>query len=105
MDITELRNKTAAARASKEEVEDNEFNTSLLRKNLDTLIQKAASKGKSELSLNFYCIKEIVLGERYGGPTIEAAIRHYSAEGFSVRKEYLLSSNDYSNESLIISWM
>ena len=105
MDITKLREQTAAARASKEKIEDDEFNTSLLRKNLDTLIQEAASNGKSELSLNFYCIKEIVLGERYGGPTIEAAIRHYSREGFYVRKENWRSTNDYGNTSLIISWM
>ena len=105
MDIIKLREQTAAARAYKEKIEDDEFNTSLLRKNLDTLIQEAASKGKSELSLNFCCIKEIVLGERYGGPTIEAAIRHYSREGFYVRKENWLSRNDYGNTSLIISWM
>ena len=105
MDIAELRDLTATARASKEEIEDDEFNTSLLRKNLDTLIQEAASKGKSELSLNFYYVKEIVLGKRYDGPTIEVAIRHYSREGFCVYKENRLSLNDYDNTSLIISWM
>lgn len=105
MDITKIREQTAAARAFKEELEKVEFLYSPLKELFDRRIQKAASKGKGELSLNFFDIKERVLGERYGGPTIDTVIRHYSNEGFDVRKENLLSPNGSGNMSLIISWM
>ena len=104
MDIAELRRQTALARASRETSEDAEFNSSPLRKYFDRLIQKASASGDSKVSPNFYYAKEQVLGERYGGPSIEAAIRHYSREGFSARQEHWCSPNGYGNTSLIISW-
>jgi len=104
MDITKLRSQTAAARASREANEDAEFNSSPLREYFDELIQKAAARGESKITPNFYCAKEDVLGERYGGPSIEAAIRHYTHEGFSAHQESWCSPNGYGNTSLIISW-
>ena len=105
MDITKLREQTAAARASKEKIEDAEFSTSLFRKYFDALIKEAAANGKSKISINFYRAKEHIFCERYCSPAIEAAIRHYSREGFYVRKENCLSPNGYGNTNLIISWM
>lgn len=104
MNITELRSQTANARASKEAIEDREFNDSALRRHIDKMIKEAASCGESEVSPNYYYTKEAVLGDRYGGPSIEAAIRHYSREGFSARQKSWLSPNGYGNTSLIISW-
>ena len=105
MDIIKLRKQTAAARASKDAVLDAEFNNSLLKEYIDYCIQEVANNGESELSLNFFDIKERVLGERYGGPTLRAAIRHYSNEGFSAYIKSWLSPNGHDNMSLIISWM
>ena len=104
MNITELRSQTSNARASKEAIEDREFNDSPLRSHIDKLIKEAASCGESEVSPNYYYTKEDVLGDRYGGPSIEAAIRHYSREGFFARQKHWLSPNGYGNTSLIISW-
>jgi len=104
MDIAKLRSQTAKARASREASEDAEFNSSPLRKYFDKLIRAAAADGRSEVSENFYCAKEDVLGHKYGGPSIEAVIRHYSCEGFSARQEHWCSPNGYGNTSLIISW-
>ena len=105
MDIIKLREQTAAARASKDSVLDAEFNNSPLKEYIDRRIQEVANNGESELSLNFFDIKERVLGERYGGPTIGSAVRHYSNEGFSTYSKSWLSQNDNFNTSLIISWM
>ena len=104
MDIAKLRSQTAAARTSKEEIEDAKFNDNPLRSYIDNLIERASKNGEYEISLNYYYTKERVLGERYGGPSIEAVIRHYSREGFFARKESWLSPNGYGNTSLIISW-
>lgn len=104
MDIAKLRRQTASVRASKEAIEDAEFNSSPLRHHIDKLIKEAAKNGKYKISPNYYCTKEHVLGYRYGGPLIETAIRHYSREGFSAREEHWLSPNGYGNTSLIISW-
>ena len=104
MDITELRNKTAAARASKEAREEAEFLASPLKEFLDRRIKEAAAEGKSELSLNFYYIKERVLGNKYRGATIDAVIRHYRNGDFLVYSKSWLSPNGYGNTSLIISW-
>ena len=104
MDITKLRNQTAAARASKEELEEAEFLASPLKDFFDRRIQEAANEGKSELSLNFYYIKERELGDKYDGPTIDAVIRHYSNKGFVAYKESWLSPNGYGNTSIVISW-
>ena len=105
MDIIKLRKQTAAARASKDAVLDSEFNNSPLKEYIDHLIQEAANNGESELSLNFFDIKERVLGERYGGPALGAAVRHYSNEGFSTYVKSWLSPNGYGSTSLVISWM
>ena len=105
MDIAKLRSQTASARSSIEANEDAEFNSSPLREYFDRLIQNASARGESKVSPNFYYAKEQVLGERYGGPSIEAAIRHYSREGFSAHQESWCSPNGYGNTSLIISWM
>ena len=104
MDITKLRNQTAAARASKEELEEAEFLASPLKDFFDRRIQEAANKGKSELSLNFYYIKERELGNKYDGPTLAAVIRHYLSEGFIAWHESWLSPTGYGNTSIIISW-
>ena len=104
MDITELRNKTAAARASKEAREEAEFLASPLKEFLDRRIKEAAAEGKSEVSLNFYYIKERVLGDKYDGPTIGAVIRHYLSEGFIAWHESWCSPTGYGNTALVISW-
>ena len=82
MDIGELRRQTANARASREAVEDAEFNSSPFRCYIDKLIKTAAKNGEYEISLNYYYTKENVLGSMFGGPSIDAVIRHYSREGF-----------------------
>lgn len=104
MDIAKLRKQTASARASKEAIEDAEFNSSPLRCYIDKLIKTAAKNGEHQISPNYYCTRNDVLGSMYGGPSIVVAIRHYSREGFSARQEYWLSPNGYSNTSLVISW-
>ena len=104
MDITEIRKQTAAVRASKEAREEAEFMASPLKEFLDRRIKEAAAEGKSEVSLNFYYIKERVLGNKYRGATIDAVIRHYRNGGFLVYSKSWLSPNGYSNTSLIISW-
>ena len=105
MDIEKLRSQTTKALASKEALEDEEFNDSPLRRHYDRLIQEAASNGESKISSNFYYTKEDVLGKKYGGPSIGAAIRHYTHEGFNVHQEHWLSRNGYGNTNLVISWM
>ena len=104
MDITKLRKQTAAARASKEALEEAEFMASPLKDFFDRRIKEAANEGKSELSLNFYYTKECVLGDCYSGPTIDAVIRHYSNEGFSAWHESWLSPNGCGNTRIVISW-
>ena len=104
MDITEIRKQTAAVRASKEAREEAEFMASPLKEFLDRRIKEAAAEGKSEVSLNFYYIKERVLGNKYCGATIDSVIRHYRNGGFLVYSKSWLSPNGYSNTSLIISW-
>ena len=104
MDITELRNLTAAARASKEAREEAEFVASPLKAFFDRRIKEVAAEGKSELSLNFYYIKERELGNKYDGPTLAAVIRHYLSEGFIAWHESWLSPTGYGNTSIIISW-
>ena len=104
MDITKLRNQTATARASKEELEEAEFLASPLKEFFDRRIQEAADEGKSELSLNFYYIKERELGNKYDGPTLAAVIRHYMSEGFIAWHESWLSPTGYGNTNIIISW-
>ena len=104
MDITKLRNQTAAARASKEELEEAEFLASPLKDFFDRRIQEAANEGKSELSLNFYYIKERELGNKYNGPTLAAVIRHYLSEGFITWHKSWLSPNGYGNTNIVIAW-
>ena len=104
MDITKLRNQTAAARASKEALEEAEFLASPLKAFFDRRIQEAADEGKSELSLNLYYIKERELGDKYDGPTLAAVIRHYMNEGFIAWHESWLSPTGYGNTNIIISW-
>ena len=84
MNIAEISNQTAAIRASREACEDTEFINSPLRKYIDNQIYKAAAVGKNNVCLGFCTIKERVLGDRYGGPTIEAAERYYKNKGFDV---------------------
>ena len=104
MDITELRNKTAAARASKEAREEAEFMASPLKEFLDRRIKEAAAEGKSVVSLNFYYIKERVLGNKYRGTTIDAVIRHYRNSDFLAYSKNWLSPNGSGNTALVISW-
>ena len=103
MDIAKLRSQTASARASKEAIEDAEFNDSPLRHYIDKLIKEAAKNGKYEISPNYYYAKEFVFGYGYDGPSIDVAIRHYSNEGFSANQEHC-SCNGYGVTLLIISW-
>ena len=104
MDITELRNKTAAARASKEAREEAWFMASPLKEYIDQRIQEAANEGENKTSLNFYYSKKRVLGYEYSGPKIDAVIRHYKNEGFVAYSESWLSPNGYGNTALVISW-
>ena len=104
MDITELRNKTAAVQAAKESVENSEFINSPLKACIDSKIQEAADRGESTLSLEFYCLKQRKLGSRYGGPMIDTVIRHYQNEGFIAWPKYWWAAEGYSNVSLNISW-
>ena len=105
MDITELRNKTAAARASKEAREEAWFMASPLKEYIDQRIKEATNEGENKTSLNFYYIKKRVLGYEYSGPKIDAVIRHYRNEGFVAYSNTWLSPNGSGNTSLIISWM
>ena len=104
MDIAKLRSQTATARASKEEIEDAKFNDSPLRSYINKLIEKASKNGEYEISLNYYYTKQQVFGDKYDGPSIDVAIRHYSHEGFFACEKHWLSPNGYGNTSLIISW-
>ena len=96
MNIIELRNKTAAARAAKDAALDAEFNTSPLRKYIDQRIQEAADNGEGKVALNFSYAKECALHLKYGGPTMAAALRHYQSEGFVVFPEHA---------NIVISWL
>ena len=104
MNIAKLRAQTADARAVKEAAEDAKFNGSRLHKYIDGLISQASKRGESEISENFYCMKEDVLGDKYGGPSIETVIRHYNREGFHAYSKSWCSPNGRGNTSLIISW-
>ena len=59
MDITKLREQTAAARASKEAREEAWFMASPLKEYIDQRIQEAANEGENKTSLNFYYIKSV----------------------------------------------
>ena len=104
MDIAKLRSQTASARASKEATEDAKFNDSPLREYIDGLIEQASKRGESEITPNYYCMKERVLGEKYGGPSIDAVIRHYIHKGFDAYDKSWCSPNGYGNTSLVVSW-
>lgn len=99
MDFTKIYNQTAAIRATNESREDIEFKNSQLHKYINNQIYKAAAKGKNNVCLGFYTIKEYVLGDKYGGPTIDAVIRHFSNEGFGAEIE--LSEDE---ETIYIYW-
>lgn len=102
MNIAEISNQTAAIRASMEACEDIEFINSPLRKYIDNQIYKAAAVGKDNVCLDFCTIKERVLGDRYGGPTIEAAERYYKNKGFGVFDDVFTGSED--EDSIYIYW-
>ena len=104
MNIEDLRKQTATARASKEAIEDAKFDASPLREYIDGLITQASKRGDSKIGPNFYYTKQQILGDKYGGPSIETAIRHYLREGFHAYEESWCSPNGYGNTSLIISW-
>ena len=105
MDITTLRKQTADALAAKEAREEDEFLASPLRKYIDQRIRAEASQGRNTLELNFYYVKERVLGDKYIGPTIDDTIRHYSNDGFTAWKKHWLSPNGNGHTALIISWL
>ena len=104
MDITNLRNQTTNARVSKENREEDEFMASPLKDYIDQLIQEAANEGENKMSLDFYYIKERVLGDEYSGPMIDVVIRHYKNEGFVAYSKSWLSPNGYGNTAIVISW-
>lgn len=104
MDITTLRKQTADALATKEARGEAEFNASPLRKYIDQRIRAEASQGRNKLELNFYYVKERVLGDKYSGPTINETIRHYSKDGFCAWEMHWLSPNGNGHTALVISW-
>lgn len=104
MDITTLRNQTAVARSSKEAHEEAEFLASPLRKYIDQRIRAEMSQGRNRLELNFYYVKERVLGDKYKGPTINDTISHYSKDGFCAWETHWLSPNGNGHTALVISW-
>ena len=104
MDITTLRKQTADALAAKETRKNTEFNASPLRKYIDQRIQAEASQGRNKLELNFYYVKERILGDKYSGPTINETIRHYSKDGFCAWETHWLSPNGNGHTALVISW-
>lgn len=104
MDITELRNRTNAARILKTEAEDLEFKKSQIKKVIDAEIKAAADHGENHASINWWYTCERVERGRYDGPAIEAAIRYYSGQGFIARQEHWCSPNGYGNTSFVIRW-
>ena len=104
MDITTLRKQTADSLAAKEARKNTEFNVSPLRKYIDQRIRAEASQGRNKLELNFYYVKERVLGDKYSGPTINETIRHYSKDGFCAWEMHWLSPNGNGHTALVISW-
>ena len=104
MDITELRNMTAAIHASMEVSEDNEFKNSPLNKYIDNQLYNAAALGKNNVCLNFYAIKECLFGDEYDGPTLDTVIRNYRNEGFVAFSDISWSLNGGWFRALIISW-
>ena len=104
MDIMNLRNQTANTRVSKENREEAEFMASPLKEYIDQRIKEAANEGENKTSLNFYYIKERVLGDEYSGPMIDAVIRHYKNEGFVAYSKSWLSPNGDGNTAIVISW-
>ena len=104
MTIIEIRNKTAAAQASKATIRAKEFINSPLKDFIDKQIEELAAEGKNELWLNFDYTTERVLGERYGEPLISSVIHHYQNKGFTAWDELWRSPDGYGNTALVISW-
>ena len=104
MNITTLRKQTADALAAKEARKNAEFDVSPLRKYIDQRIRAEASQGRNKLELNFYYVKERILGDKYSGPTINETIRHYSKDGFCAWETHWLSQNGNGHTALVISW-
>ena len=104
MDITTLRKQTADAHAAKKARGEAEFVASPLRKYIDQRIRAEASQGRNKLELNFFYVKERVLGDKYSGPTINETIRHYSKDGFCAWEMHWLSPNGNGHTALVISW-
>ena len=102
MNIAEIRRKTAAARASNDAFLIKEFSNSPLKKYINKQIHKAAEKGESELWLDFYTIKQSMLGEKYGVPTMSSAIHYYQNKGFEATSCRMPCSE---NVAIVISWM
>ena len=104
MNIAEIRNKTIAARGTKNSKFADEFNASPLREYIDKRIHEVAEEGESELWLDFYATKKRLLGYKYRGPDMSSVIHHYQNEGFTAT-----SRRDVANGSeiiaLVISWM
>ena len=104
MNITEIRNKTAAAQASKAHVRAKEFINSPLKDFIDKQIEELAGEGKNELWLNFDYTTERVLGERYGEPLISSVIHYYQNKGFTAWDELWRSPDGSEHVIIIISW-
>lgn len=102
MNITEIRRKTIAARASNDTFLIKEFINSPLKDYINKQIHKAAEKGESELWLDFYATKKRMLGEKYGVPTMSSAIHYYQNKGFEATSRRVPCSE---NVALVISWM
>ena len=102
MNIAEIRRKTFAARASNDAFLIKEFSNSSLKKYINKQIHKAAEKGESELWLDFYATKKLLLGYKYGVPTMSSAIHYYQNKGFEATSRRVPCSE---NIALVISWM
>ena len=105
MNIAEIRNKTIAARAAKNSKFADEFKNSPLKEYIDKRINEVAEEGESELWLDFYAVKQRILGHKYGGPLMSSVIHHYQNEGFTATPRHAPAPDGYEIIALVISWM
>ena len=104
MDITEIRSRTNSVRATKEAQEDAMFETSRMRKWLDSEIKRAADCGEDHIGPNWYYMCGVLYRSRYDGPSIDAAVRYYQNKGFNASIQHWCSPNGDGNTGLVIHW-
>ena len=105
MNAAEIRNKTVAARAAKNAEWAAQFRNSPLKEYIDKRINELAEEGESELWLDFYAIKQRILGYKYCGPLLSSVIHHYQNEGFTATSRVAPAPDGYEMVALVISWM